>query len=127
MLKKPGWKIGQRMSKAFKQPKITIPLGSIVNITMDHIQEYNRNRIINNSAYIFDEPQLPSDYENINFLLVDYCNFISFDPGDNDNHWIYHYYQLLHDETLYEVSYKIVGNLFHPDNFLTVVKRGVAK
>ena len=110
------------MTEEFERLDITIPLGSIMKITWEHLDSYNRNRMINMRAYLYDEPTLPSNYTDINFLLVGYENTLSLSSNSSEPAYN-HYYELLHDETLYEVSFRIIGDKFHPDNFLEVIKR----
>ena len=115
------------MNKEFEKPVLSIPLGSMVRINMEPLSAHNRNREFESGSYISDDPCLPSDYERINFLLVNYYNYVSFVPGkEKERHWFWHYYELLNDETLYKVGFRI-GPLFHPDNFLYVVISGSKK
>ena len=62
------------MNKEFEKPVLSIPLGSMVRINMEPLSAHNRNREFESGSYISDDPCLPSDYERINFLLVNYYN-----------------------------------------------------
>lgn len=106
-------------------PQINISNGSLVQIDTESIYNYNR-KVINDAkrVYILDNPVLPSNYDEITFLLVDSEIHSSEMVGLGFDDWQHCCkYRLLHDEVLYEVRYTVYDNNFDPNTFLRVVQQ----